>query len=71
MARLVARLTAAAATPGWRPSARSTRAAHEPQDMPVTANSHTPAGASGPGAADPAAPDTAGPAAVPATVKWW
>ena len=34
-----ARLTPAVATPGWRASAFSTRAAHEPHVIPVIANS--------------------------------
>ena len=41
VARPVAKLTPAAATPGWRWSVRSTRAAHEAQVMPPTSKTRT------------------------------
>ena len=39
VARPVAKFTPARSTPGWRPSTRSTRAAHDPHVMPDTSSS--------------------------------
>src|SRR5215218_14662 len=46
----VAKFTSALATPGWRPSTRWTRTAHEPQVMPCTSKFNRPVSAGAAGA---------------------